>query len=184
MSRHSRLVDKKQRGVVISSFSCQHLHFHMCTTAIAMQRLAPFCKHIMYDTHTHTHTHTQTHTHILVYTNKCTIQMVHWTKRSNFLLSSMFSSSGTGVRYLFHGHAMHSFCIWSMTDHFLDADECCNCRCELLCAGPGCSQGQAGQTPTSPPHNAVGCPITGVVCCEGGLLTAGADGVVLHHSLR
>lgn len=40
---------------------------------------------------------------------------------------------------------------------------------------------QEGQPP---PQNAVGCPITSVICCEGGLLTCGADGVVLHHQLQ
>lgn len=42
----------------------------------------------------------------------------------------------------------------------------------------------AGQRDSPPPRNAVGVPVSSVVCCEGGLLTAGADGAVLHHRLR
>jgi hypothetical protein len=34
-----------------------------------------------------------------------------------------------------------------------------------------------------PPHNAVGAPVTEVVCVEGGMLSGGADGVVRYHPL-
>ena len=55
--------------------------------------------------------------------------------------------------------------------------------------GVACAAGYAGAhgswEPGNPvPGNAVGVPVTGVVCCEGGLLTCGHDGVVQHFQLR